>query len=80
MLLPNAMTIFRQAGLPGRTTSRANSSASITTAPHCRNIFATVLFPVATPPVKPTSIMAAEHIMRPAVQQSAIDRIGCGLV
>ena len=57
-VFPNSLTISRQAGLPGFTTSWASSSASMTTAPHCLNILATVLLPVATPPVRPTRIMA----------------------
>ena len=47
-----------QAGFPGSTTSRASLSASIKMAPHRLNIFATVLLPVATLPVRPTKIMA----------------------
>ena len=43
---------------------RASPSASMTTAPHCLNILATVLLPVATPPVRPTRIMGAEHSTR----------------
>jgi hypothetical protein len=32
-------------------------------APHRSNILATVLLPVATPPVRPTRIMGREHTM-----------------
>ncbi len=44
-VLPNVFTISRQAGLPGLTTSWASSSASITIAPHCLNIFGDGAFP-----------------------------------
>ena len=57
---PNVLTISRQAGLPGSTTRWAKASASITTAPQRANMCATVLLPVATPPVRPTKIMGRE--------------------
>ena len=60
-VFPNSLTMARQAGLPGSTTCRASRSALITAAPPCLNILATVLLPVATPPVRPTKIMGAEH-------------------
>ena len=43
------------AGSPGSTTSRASTSASMITHPSSRSIADTVLFPVAIPPVSPTS-------------------------
>jgi hypothetical protein len=46
----------------------------MTTAPYCLNILATVLLPVATPPVRPTKIIGAEHSMQALVsQQTQID-------
>jgi hypothetical protein len=42
----------------------------ITAAPRCLNILATVLLPVATPPVRPTKIMGAEHSTRVLASQS----------
>ena len=51
--------IFFHAGRPGSTIFLAMRSASMTGTPSSRNILLTVLFPVATPPVKPTRNMAA---------------------
>ena len=51
--------IFFHAGLPGSTIFLAMRSASMTGTPSSRNIFPTVLFPVATPPVNPTRNIAA---------------------
>ncbi len=41
----------------------------MTWAPQVLNILATVLLPVATPPVSPTTIMARESSMRPEARQ-----------
>ena len=51
---PNSSTIWASPGVPSATTSRAIWSESITTAPSSRRIAETVLFPEATPPVRPT--------------------------
>src|SRR5215467_12730231 len=76
MTLPKHFTISRQALVPGRTTSRASWSASMTIAPHCLNIFATVLFPVAMPPVSPTTIMQWRIAWDPwKVVEPAVPRI-----
>src|SRR5581483_8599857 len=55
MSLPKALTISFHASLPGWTMTRARSSALMILAPNSRSIAVTVLFPVAIPPVKPTS-------------------------
>src|SRR5206468_3498217 len=52
---PKASMISFQASLPGSTTSRDKASALITAAPSRSRIFATVLFPEAIPPVRPTN-------------------------
>lgn len=54
---PNVETIFLRALVPGRTTSRARTSASITGMPRATSCVETVDFPVAIPPVKPITIM-----------------------
>jgi len=43
---------------PGDTTSRASSSASTTGSPRCRQRAATVLLPVAIPPVRPNTCIS----------------------
>ena len=53
--LPNVLTISRNAGVPGSTTSRAIWSVSMTGTPSSANIAATALLPLAMPPVSPIS-------------------------
>src|SRR2546426_10715235 len=52
---PTSATIVACAGCTGSTTSRARTSASMISAPNRRRTSDTVLFPVAMPPVSPTS-------------------------
>src|SRR3989442_11818306 len=58
---PKIPTIFCRVSDPGTTTSRAIWSASITIAPNSRNICATVLAPVAMPPVRPKTFTLHPH-------------------
>ena len=50
----NRSTTLSSPDVPATTTSRANTSASITTAPSSVSRRATVLLPAPIPPVKPT--------------------------
>lgn len=52
---PKWLTIFCKAGVPGNTTLRASTSASIIEILWARRRVDTVDFPVAIPPVKPTT-------------------------
>ena len=56
---PKRVTMSASAGVPGSTTSRASRSASTTGAPSSRRIFATVLLPLAIPPVSPITLATA---------------------
>src|SRR5437879_4133104 len=63
---PKAETIWACAGWPGSTTSRASRSASMMRQPSAPNMAATVLLPVATPPVRPTSRKPRPVALTPA--------------
>ena len=52
--VPKRSRIATSAGVPGSTTSRASTSASMMMAPRAASSAATMLFPDAMPPVRPT--------------------------
>jgi len=58
---PNVLTILRRQGVPGRTTWRAIMSASIMGTLWDLRIDETVDFPVAIPPVRPTTVQAQRY-------------------
>lgn len=60
---PNVETILRNAGVPGRTTSRAMMSASITGTRWDLRREETEDLPVAIPPVNPTTIYTPRLFM-----------------
>lgn len=60
MSVPNWPTISRRPEVPGATTSRARTSASITGMERSFRSLETVDFPDAIPPVRPTTI---EHLL-----------------
>jgi len=60
MSAPNWPTIARRPGVPGATTLRARTSASITGIDRSFRSFETVDFPDAIPPVRPTT---TEHLL-----------------
>jgi hypothetical protein len=53
---PNVDTILLSVRVPGRTTSRARTSASMTGMLRAASCLETVDFPVAIPPVRPMTI------------------------
>ena len=59
------------AGVPGSTTSRASTSASMTIAPRAASSAATKLFPEAIPPVKPTR---TRFLLRARARSGSTDR------
>src|SRR3954447_26186586 len=69
---PNAETISPKAGWPGKATSRARSSVSITGRPRSRRSLAEVDLPIAIPPVSPISFTGA-LLLNSAVKAIAAD-------
>ena len=74
---PNCPTISCHAGSPGMISSWAIASASIIQAPRDLNIPETMLFPLAIPPVRPTTSMGNLYHIPKRKKRKSLCQIGC---